>query len=112
MKKVDYQQKMPVANIVDKRSNPHDVVCSVMLRDSCCDNIVLGATQFVVKDNTTYLGIRETHVKSAIAYVNQEYPHDEITIFLSDPGTNYYDYLTIFQDDDGKYYLVEKKTGH
>lgn len=101
---------MPVTNIIDKRSNPHNIACSVMLRDFYLDNYILNATQFEVKDTVMYLGIRETNVKSAIAYVNQEYCDAEITIFLSDPGTNYYDYLTIFQDDDGKYYLVEKKT--
>lgn len=100
---------MPIVNIVDERTNKHNVVCSVIFEDAWHDNHIPGATKFPQSDEgIMYLGIRETDIKSAIAYINQEYPLVDITMFLSDSGTNYYDYLTIFQDDDGKYYLIEK----
>ena len=100
---------MPITNIVDYRMNRYNVNCSVIFEDSSYSNRCQDATQFEEKDVLMYLGIRETDIKSAIGYINQEYPCDAITMFLYDPGTNYHDYLTIFQDDDKRYYLVEKK---
>ena len=100
---------MPICNIVDDRSNKYNVVCSVIFQHSCHDNRRSEATQFKEKDNILYLGIQETTIVDAIAYIKQDYPDPEITMFLYDPNLNYYNYLTIFQDDDKRYYLVEKK---
>lgn len=86
---------MPVANIVDHRTNSYNVNVMAIFEDSYHDNVVKDATQFEVIDDIMYLGIKETTIEKAIMYATT-YIKSRVTLYLYNVGEeNYSDYDTI-----------------
>lgn len=86
---------MPIANIVDCRTNRYNINVMVVFEDSWHDNCIKDATQFNFVDNIDYLGIKETTVERAIKFANKRFTN-EVTLYLYDVGEcNYIDYSYI-----------------
>lgn len=94
---------MPVVNIIDQRSNKHNVDITAIFEDAWHDNSCTDATQFKViegmgDDTCLYLCIGKTTVNKAIIYANEKIKSD-VTLYLYDQNSNnYVDYSYI--DDD------------
>jgi len=80
---------MPVANIVDNRSNQYDVTVDVVLELSSHNNSIKGATQFSKSKNKfTIDDLNKTTIEDAINHVNQKFKNDAITLYLYDAGSS------------------------
>lgn len=77
---------MPVANIVDKRTNKYDVVCEIIYEPSCQDNKCKGATQFERHDHVFYEELPKGTIAEAIKHCEQY--EGGITLYLYDLETN------------------------
>ena len=83
--------KMPIANIIDRRTNKYNVDVLAIFEPSCHDNITQGATAFeYLKEedcDTHYDEIPATTISNAIEYAQKwSYP---MTLFLYDVGSNF-----------------------
>ena len=86
---------MPVANIIDNRTNHYKVDVSIVYEFSWQDNCINGATQFTEEDYLCKY-IETTTISYAIAFANQNWPENAITLFLHDIGyEDYKDHDTI-----------------
>ena len=96
---------MPISNIIDNRSNSHQTNCQAIFEDSWHDHHLNNIIP-KVKDVIQYLSIASVEIKSAIAYINQEYPDDDITMYLYDEQSNHYDHTTINKVDN--HYILSR----
>ena len=72
-----------LCNIVDRRTNHYNVMCSAIFEPSYHFNHDEGATQFVKDENSiVFEELAETTVKEAIVFANTL--KGEITMFLYD----------------------------
>jgi hypothetical protein len=104
---------MPIYNIIDKRTNNKNARVMAVLEDSHhdytikeCNNLDITAADAIM-----YLGIASTTIRDVIGWVTQQYPEDDLTLFLYDVGCdNYADYETIIYVPDNprtmKYQVV------
>lgn len=74
-----------LANVIDYRTNKHNVECDAIFEDSAHDNRVEGATQFPVDPVVHYHEILRTTVKDALTWVTSKYGNQ--TMYLYDPGS-------------------------
>ena len=78
---------MPLANIVDDRTNRYNINCTVVAEHSSHDNGIDGATQFSVKDQDKllYHEFGTTTIVDAVNWANQQ--SCPVTLFLYDSAS-------------------------
>lgn len=77
---------MPIANIIDNRSNRYDVNIDAIFEPSCSDNSVKGATVFNIERKFFYDQLYKTTVISAINFAKKwDIP---VTLYMYNPGSN------------------------
>lgn len=77
---------MPVANIIDKRTNKYDVICQAIFESSWHDNVVAGATRFPTDepaDECLYFCIGRVTVGRAIEFAQEKW-EIPVTLYLYD----------------------------
>jgi len=75
---------MPIANIIDKRTNSYDTRCDCIFEPSCHDNDIEDAAQFDWSEEITYEELLGTTVYSALVFAEQW--NSPVTMFLYDIG--------------------------
>ncbi len=78
---------MPLANIVDRRSNEYYVRCDVVFEPSCNDNSIKGASQFDEETELDVMYVDNIGIYSMIEWANKW--QGPVTAFLYDVGTNH-----------------------
>jgi hypothetical protein len=84
---------MPIANIVDHRTNKYDVEVDCAFEPSWHDSSIKGATKFTKPKSKKefYIdSLNKTTIEDAINYINNNnrYKDIAITMFLYDAGSN------------------------
>ena len=81
---------MPIANIIDNRTNRYNAEVSVVFEDSSHDNGITGSSIYrdaeMQDDSVDYFCIARTTISAAIIYATK-WNHD-ITMYLYDIGSN------------------------
>lgn len=75
---------MPVANVIDKRTNKYDVVCQAIFEACWHDNTIGGATKFPSgNDECLYFCIGHVTIGRAIEFAREKWTVP-VTLFLYD----------------------------
>lgn len=80
---------MPLANIIDRRTNHYNINIMAIYESSCHDNNAVGASQFPdcgPKRELTYFGIAKTKLSKAVKYAKRW--NVPVTLYIYDIGSN------------------------
>lgn len=86
-----------IVNIIDNRTNQHNILCDAVFEPSWHDNDVKNPGTIFPADHTfVYDELPRTAIAAAIRYANDKWPNVPTTIYL-------YDWESLTTDDDVVY---------
>lgn len=76
-----------ITNIIDKRTNPYNILCDAVYEPSCHDNPAAERTKgtiFPPNQDFSYDELERTSITAALRYGNEKWPSTPTTLYLYD----------------------------